>query len=99
MAPKEDDFVFTIDDDDFVSDDGGAEDIQEVAKLAGQGQKRKHTEDPDLHVLPKGAQWCDDAELRAQKVWDGVLFRLGWWNSDGQSEQEGQGGYFKLDSI
>jgi ATP-dependent RNA helicase DDX27 len=55
MAPKDDDFVFTIDDDDVVSDDGGAEDLQEVAKLAGQGQKRKHTEDPDLHVLPKGA--------------------------------------------
>lgn len=50
-------------------------------------------------VLPKGSQWCNDAELRAQKVWDGVLFRLGWWNSDGQSEREGLGGYFKLDSI
>ena len=50
-------------------------------------------------VLPKSAQWCSDAELRAQKVWDGVLFRLGWWNSDGQGEQEGSGGYFKLDSI
>ncbi|OSS48648.1 hypothetical protein B5807_06975 [Epicoccum nigrum] len=55
MAPKDDDFVFTIDDDDVVSDDGGAEDLQEIAKLAGKGQKRKHTEDPDLHVLPKGA--------------------------------------------
>lgn len=54
MAPKDDDFVFTIDDDDVVSDDGGAEDLQEVAKLAGKGQKRKYTEDPDLHVLPKG---------------------------------------------
>ena len=54
MARKDDDFVFTIDDDDVVSDDGGAEDLQEVAKLAGKGQKRKHTEDPDLHVQPKG---------------------------------------------
>ena len=54
MAPKDDDFVFTIDDDDVVSDDGGAEDLQEVAKLAGKGQKRKYTEDPDLHVQPKG---------------------------------------------
>ncbi|KAH6644691.1 ATP-dependent RNA helicase DRS1 [Boeremia exigua] len=53
MAPKDDDFVFTIDDDDVVSDDGGAEDL-EVAKLAGKGQKRKYTEDPDLNVLPKG---------------------------------------------
>lgn len=53
MAPK-DDFVFTIDDDDVVSDDGGAEDLQEVAKLAGKGQKRKYTEDPDLYVQPKG---------------------------------------------
>ncbi|KAJ4991842.1 hypothetical protein SVAN01_02692 [Stagonosporopsis vannaccii] len=54
MAPKDDDFVFTIDDDDVVSDDGGAEDLQEIAKLAGKGQKRKYTEDPDLHVQPKG---------------------------------------------
>jgi ATP-dependent RNA helicase DDX27 len=54
MAPKDDDFVFTIDDDDVVSDDGGAEDLQEVAKLAGKGQKRKYTEDPDLYVQPKG---------------------------------------------
>jgi ATP-dependent RNA helicase DDX27 len=54
MAPKDDDFVFTIDDDDVVSDDGGAEDLKEVAKLAGKGQKRKYTEDPDLHILPKG---------------------------------------------
>ncbi|KAF1927140.1 DEAD-domain-containing protein, partial [Didymella exigua CBS 183.55] len=54
MAPKDDDFVFTIDDDDVVSDDGGAEDLQEVAKLAGKGQKRKYTEDPDLHIQPKG---------------------------------------------
>ncbi|OSS50674.1 hypothetical protein B5807_04380 [Epicoccum nigrum] len=50
-------------------------------------------------VLPKGAQWCNDTELKAQKVWDGVLFRLGWWNSDGQSEREELGGYFKIDSI
>lgn len=54
MAPKHDDFVFTIDDDDVVSDDGGAEDLQEGARLAGKGQKRKYTEDPDQHVQPKG---------------------------------------------
>jgi ATP-dependent RNA helicase DDX27 len=56
MAPKDDDFVFTIDDDEIVSDDGGAaEDLQAAAKLAGNGKKRKYTEDPDLNVLPKGA--------------------------------------------
>lgn len=54
MARNDDDFVFTIDDDEVVSDDGGAEDAQEIAKLAGKGQKRKYTEDPDLNVLPKG---------------------------------------------
>ena len=53
MAPKDDDFVFTIDDDDVISDDGGAEDLHEAAKLAGKGKKRKYTEDPDLYVKPK----------------------------------------------
>ncbi|XPS98566.1 RNA helicase [Ascochyta lentis] len=53
MARKDDDFVFTIDDDDVVSDDGGAEDLQEAAKLAGTGKKRKYTEDPDVYTKPK----------------------------------------------
>lgn len=53
MAPKDDDFIFTIDDDDIVSDDGGAEDLQAAAKLAGNGKKRKYTEDPDVYTKPK----------------------------------------------
>lgn len=53
MAPKDDDFVFTIDDDDIVSDDGGAEELQAAAKLAGNGKKRKYTEDPDVYTKPK----------------------------------------------
>jgi hypothetical protein len=50
-------------------------------------------------VLPEGAQWYSDAELNAKKVWDGLFFRLGWWDRDGPSEEEGQGKYFKLDSM
>ena len=52
-----------------------------------------------VDVLPEGAQWYSDAELKAKKVWDGMFFRLGWWDSDGLSEQGGQGKYFKLDSM
>jgi ATP-dependent RNA helicase DDX27 len=54
MAPKDDDFVFTISDHEDVSDDGGFDDAV-AAKLAARGKKRKHTEDPDLHVKPKAA--------------------------------------------
>lgn len=50
-------------------------------------------------VLPEGAQWYSDAELKAKKVWDGVFFRLGWWDSEGPSEQGGQGKYFKMDTL
>ncbi|KAF1995698.1 DEAD-domain-containing protein [Amniculicola lignicola CBS 123094] len=52
MAPKkvDDDFVFTIEDDDEVSGD----EIEVEAKpLAGAGKKRKYTEDPDAGTLPK----------------------------------------------
>jgi ATP-dependent RNA helicase DDX27 len=53
MAPKnDDDFVFTIDDNDYVSDDGGLDDVP-AEKLAGQGKKRKFTEDPDVNTKPK----------------------------------------------
>jgi ATP-dependent RNA helicase DDX27 len=57
MAPKiDDDFVFTISDHDDVSDDGDLEDLAAAsAKLAGQGKKRKFTEDPELNVKPKEA--------------------------------------------
>ncbi|KAI4623284.1 nucleolar DEAD-box protein required for synthesis of 60S ribosomal subunit [Alternaria metachromatica] len=53
MAPKDDDFIFTISDHDDVSDDGGADEAAATAKLAGAGKKRKYTEDPDLNVKPK----------------------------------------------
>ncbi|PVH95847.1 DEAD-domain-containing protein [Periconia macrospinosa] len=52
MAPKrEDDFVYTIDDD--FSDDGDFDDTASAAKLSGYGKKRKFTEDPDQNVKPK----------------------------------------------
>lgn len=55
MAPNlDDDFVFTISDHDDVSDDGGLEELAAAEKLSGRGKKRKHTEDPDLNVMPKG---------------------------------------------
>jgi hypothetical protein len=47
--------------------------------------------------LPEGAQWYSDAELEAKRVWDGVFFRLGWWDSDGPSEHDGN--LFKLDNL
>ncbi|KAI4686743.1 nucleolar DEAD-box protein required for synthesis of 60S ribosomal subunit [Alternaria sp. BMP 2799] len=53
MAPKDDDFIFTISDHEDVSDDGGADEAAATAKLAGAGKKRKYTEDPDLNVKPK----------------------------------------------
>jgi ATP-dependent RNA helicase DDX27 len=55
MAPTtDDDFVFTISDHDDISDDGGAADVAaSSAKLAGQGKKRKYTEDSDVNVRPK----------------------------------------------
>jgi ATP-dependent RNA helicase DDX27 len=57
MAPKvDDDFVFTISDHDDVSDDGGLEGASsDAAKLAGQGKKRKFTEDPEKNLVPKEA--------------------------------------------
>lgn len=50
-------------------------------------------------VLPKGAQWFSDAEIQAKKLWGGSLFKLGWWDIDGMSVRDGQGDYFKLDSL
>ncbi|KAJ4989773.1 hypothetical protein SVAN01_04803 [Stagonosporopsis vannaccii] len=50
-------------------------------------------------ILPEGAQWYSDAELEEKKVWDGLFFRLGWWDSEGPSEQGGQGKNFKVDTI
>lgn len=50
-------------------------------------------------ILPEGAQWYSDTELNAKKVWDGLFFRLGWWDNDGPSENGGQGKYFKIDTI
>ncbi|KAF2033956.1 ATP-dependent RNA helicase-like protein DRS1 [Setomelanomma holmii] len=81
MAPHDDDFVFTISDQDDVSDDGGAEEaVAASAKLAGRGKKRKHTEDPDAHIKPKdvkkakkekkakkGKQVADDSKVPADE--------------------------------
>ncbi|KAF2749395.1 DEAD-domain-containing protein [Sporormia fimetaria CBS 119925] len=55
MAPKaDDDFVFTISDHDDVSDDGGLDDLPaEASKLAGQGKKRKFSEEPEVDPKPK----------------------------------------------
>lgn len=58
--------------------------------------------DPQMlqrNVLPEGAQWHSDAELKAKKVWEGMFFRLGWWSSEGPSEQARQGAYLKIDSV
>jgi ATP-dependent RNA helicase DDX27 len=58
MAPRiDDDFVFTISDNEYVSDDGGLDEVttNEANKLAGRGKKRKYTEDPDLNIKPKEA--------------------------------------------
>lgn len=48
-------------------------------------------------ILPEGAQWFSDAELKEKRVWDGSFFRLGWWDGDCPSEREGK--LFKLDSL
>ncbi|KAF3036351.1 hypothetical protein E8E12_007931 [Didymella heteroderae] len=48
-------------------------------------------------ILPEDAQWHSDAELKEKRVWDGAIFRLGWWDGDGPSEREGK--VFKLDTL
>lgn len=50
-------------------------------------------------VLPEGAQWYGNAELEAMKVWEGLFFRLGWWDSNGPCEQGGEGRYLKIDAM
>ncbi|KAF2740846.1 ATP-dependent RNA helicase-like protein DRS1 [Polyplosphaeria fusca] len=52
MAPKPDeDFVFTISDNDDVSDDGAFDDLP-ASKLSGRGKKRKYSDEPDVNTEP-----------------------------------------------
>ncbi|KAJ8112986.1 hypothetical protein OPT61_g4777 [Boeremia exigua] len=37
-------------------------------------------------VLPEGAQWYNDSELETKRAWDGLFFRLGWWDGGEPSE-------------
>ena len=30
-------------------------------------------------IIPDGAEWCDDEELRRRGVFEGYLFSMGWW--------------------
>jgi hypothetical protein len=50
-------------------------------------------------VLPVDAQWYSDTELKAKKVWDGLFFKLKWWDGNSQAEQRERRGYFKLDAL
>jgi ATP-dependent RNA helicase DDX27 len=70
MAPKtDDDFVFTIEDNDDISDDGGLDDLpSEAAKLSGHGKKRKYSEEPDVNTRPKeGPQKKAKKERKGKK--------------------------------
>lgn len=42
-----------------------------------------------LEEVPAGAEWCSDAELERLGVWDGCVFRMGWWE---RGDTEGGGG-------
>jgi len=39
----------------------------------------------------RGAEWCDDAELRERGLFDG-LFSMGWWKVEGESSSDQSGG-------
>jgi ATP-dependent RNA helicase DDX27 len=95
MAPKDDDFVFTISDHEDVSDDGGFDDAV-AAKLAARGKKRKHTEDPDLHVKPKAGEDVDenddiasDFEFAVGDIDTGFVEDFDGWGMDKAAEAPG----------
>lgn len=41
-------------------------------------------------VIPNGAEWCDDKELKDRGVFEGLLFSMGWW--DGKNKEGTVGG-------
>lgn len=40
-----------------------------------------------LELIPSGAEWCKDSELRRRGVFEGYLFSMGWWGKAGSPER------------
>lgn len=45
-----------------------------------------------LETIPKGSEWCSDAQLKDRDVFQGYCFSLGWWKGT-----EGEKGRFGID--
>lgn len=90
MAPKtDDDFVFTIDDNDEVSDDGAFDDefSANSTKLAGRGKKRKYTEDADVKTKPK-----EGPKKKAKKEKKGKKGKATELEPESEAEEATEGG-------
>ena len=35
-----------------------------------------------LPMIPQGAEWCSDEELKRAGIFDGMVLRLGWWGEE-----------------
>lgn len=35
-----------------------------------------------LLMIPQGAEWCNDKELKRAGIFDGMVLRLGWWGEE-----------------
>ncbi|KAI9881166.1 MAG: hypothetical protein M1830_007144 [Pleopsidium flavum] len=42
-------------------------------------------------LFPKGSEWKSDAELRRESIYEGLLFRIGWWEKVDEGMGNGQG--------
>lgn len=50
-------------------------------------------------VIPEGAEWKSDRELKREGLFKGLVFRMGWWGADGElrGDEEKKRGIFGID--
>ena len=50
-----------------------------------------------LKLMPEGAEWCSDDELKRRRVFEGLGLRLGWWK--GRDVRDGERGRYGIDVV
>jgi hypothetical protein len=35
-------------------------------------------------LIPLGAEWWSDKEWARRSIWEGQMFRMGWWGEEGK---------------
>jgi hypothetical protein len=53
------------------------------------GSQLLNRTDEDKVIIPQGAEWMSNSEMKKRRVFDGYMFSLGWWTGDGRLERRG----------